>query len=140
MSRIKTRVERRKARRRLEEIPAKAQRRIGQAVREAAIEVQNEVTRIMRETKKSGRTYRRGHIASAPGEPPAPDTARLLRSIKVRSRGLQADVYTGLEYAPWLEFGTGRILPRPFMRPAAKNKKKKVVEMVRRSVREATKG
>lgn len=82
----------------------------------------------------TGRIYRRGaitHQASAPGEPPAPDTGQLRNSIQMAV--LESDdgtavlrVGTGLEYAAALEFGTtsaGRghttvILPRPFMRPA----------------------
>jgi HK97 gp10 family phage protein len=76
--------------------------------------------------KKSGRTYRRRgvtHVASAPGEPPAADTGTLHNSIKVTPNftRLQAVVNAGASYAKALEYGTPRMDPRPFMRPALNN-------------------
>ena len=66
------------------------------------------------------------HRASAPGEPPAPDTGTLRRSafIERTDRGVRVGV--AMPYAAALEFGTTRagrdrktvILPRPFLRPA----------------------
>jgi phage gpG-like protein len=66
------------------------------------------------------------HQASAPGEPPAPDTGLLRNSIHHEVDDDKATVGTNLEYAQPLEFGTtsaGKghhtvIAPRPFMRPA----------------------
>jgi HK97 gp10 family phage protein len=62
------------------------------------------------------------HVASAPGQPPAPDTGRLRASYgasvsRVLSGAVLA-VQTGVEYAPYLEFGTSKIEPRPHLRPA----------------------
>jgi HK97 gp10 family phage protein len=57
--------------------------------------------------------------ASRPGDPPAPDTGTLRNSIAhevVSSQRVR--VGTNVEYAPFLEFGTARMAPRPFMRPA----------------------
>ena len=76
---------------------------------------------------------------SKPGEPPAVDTGRLRASITHRveteSGEVAGYVGTNVEYAPDLEFGKGRILPRPFMFPAMernrewiKNKLKSVVK------------
>lgn len=70
----------------------------------------------------------RTHQASAPGQPPAPDTGALRNSIQMEyqeSRGV-VRVGTNLVYAAPLEFGTrtaGRthttvIAPRPAARPA----------------------
>lgn len=85
---------------------------------------------------KSGRTYRRGairrgkgekrrvvayrfHRASAPGEAPAIDTATLVNSFFTKKVGpLVRVIGVGAEYAAALEFGTERIAPRPFLRPA----------------------
>lgn len=72
---------------------------------------------------KSGRLYRRGrttvHQASAPGEPPAVDTGFLTNSIQVATPGpLTAEIQIPAEYAAYLELGTRRIAPRPYVQPA----------------------
>lgn len=63
------------------------------------------------------------HIASAPGEPPAIDTGNLANSIsyEFQDGGMTGIVFTGVEYAPELEFGGARILPRPFFTPASES-------------------
>jgi HK97 gp10 family phage protein len=72
--------------------------------------------------QKTGRNYKRGkrrHQASAPGETPAVDTGNLMNSIQaVQESDLHATIGVGAEYAVWLEFGTRRIAPRPFLGPA----------------------
>lgn len=63
------------------------------------------------------------HIASAPGEPPARDTGRLMNSIGFR----MASPYVayvgsfGVNYASALEFGSRRrkLSARPYVRPVA---------------------
>lgn len=72
---------------------------------------------------KTGRIYvRRGvkHQASAPGEPPASDTGRLVQAREIR---LDADQHRAVLafhtiYAWWLETGTEKMEPRPFARRA----------------------
>lgn len=76
--------------------------------------------------RRGGKVYRweRGtsHKASAPGEPPASDTGRLLNSIGHTmydgAQGRSARVSAKTKYALWLELGTRYMAPRPFMRPA----------------------
>lgn len=68
------------------------------------------------------------HYASAPGDPPARDTGRLMESVKVVTLDEDALVamvgpdpaaFEGQEYYPaYLEFGTRAMAPRSFMRPA----------------------
>jgi hypothetical protein len=67
------------------------------------------------------------HRASAPGDPPAPDTGALKRAVYTEiSSATSRRVGVASAYAEPLEFGTTRggrsrnviILPRPFMRPA----------------------
>lgn len=71
---------------------------------------------------KTGRIYmRRGrpHQASAPGEAPATDTGFLVNSIQTRQSGyLSWDVLASAVYAVYLEVGTMRMAPRPFLLPA----------------------
>lgn len=77
--------------------------------------------------------------ASAPGDPPAPDTLQLYRSVTHEVRANSVAVGTNSEYAEPLERGTvtagrGRrtvILPRPFLRPAVDGTRAQVREIVR---------
>lgn len=100
----------------------------------------------------SGVTYKRGkngtHQASAPGEPPAPDSNRLVNSIHHEVGGDSARVGTDEPYAKPLEFGTttaGRghhtvIAPRPFMRPALAAIRSRLTEDVKIELRDAASG
>lgn len=73
----------------------------------------------------SGRIYG-SHQASAPGEPPAPNTYKLRRSAKILyPKPQQPRVQVGGRTAPYaavLEKGSRsrNLLPRPYMRPALK--------------------
>lgn len=60
---------------------------------------------------------------SAPGEPPAKQTHDLFKST-FASRIVPATwgVYAQKFYARYLEFGTGNLMPRPFMFPAMRSK------------------
>ncbi|GAB1340884.1 hypothetical protein [Gemmatimonas sp.] len=66
------------------------------------------------------------HRASAPGDPPAPDTGTLRRSAFIERTETGVRVGVAMAAAAALEFGTTRagrnrktvILPRPYMRPA----------------------
>ena len=77
------------------------------------------------------------HQASAPGETPAVDTGVLVNSVNtelVSSSQTEAwaQVGTGVEYAEPLEFGTSRMKPRPFMRPAYDHNVEKIKDTIRR--------
>ena len=107
--------------------------------------------------QREGRTYRvpgtqRTYQASRPGEPPAVMLGDLRRSVKaenVESGFGEGEAIVGatMEYAPWLEFGTGRagaakqqedvpegyvhgpkpgMAPRPFLRPAIEHTREQV--------------
>ena len=93
-------------------------------VRTHAEMVREHIKASMKE-EKTGRIYTLlggwEHQASAPGESPAIATGNLFNSIKVRTydRGLAADVGSfNVPYAGFLEKGTRRMLPRPFLAPA----------------------
>lgn len=60
------------------------------------------------------------HRASAPGEAPARWHGLLVELHEsFHNNGLLGVVFTNMEYAPWLEYGTRKMAARPFMRPAA---------------------
>lgn len=64
-----------------------------------------------------------GHIPSEPGQPPNADTHDLDESIHVGElidvgNGIQTHVIADSDHALWMEMGTSKILPRPFLTPA----------------------
>ena len=80
---------------------------------------------------KSGRRYG-NHTSSAPGQSPANWTGKLLKSIKVqKSKGI-AFVYVTAKYAEFLEFGTSKMRPRPFIIPAFIKTKKMIQDKLKR--------
>lgn len=97
--------------------------------------VREEGASLMLNSPRGGRVYRRRgvtHKASAPGEPPAPDTGTLMRNIDARydKDSLTGTVNFGTVYARALEYGTARMAARPFARPALMNKVNAIKEDV----------
>ncbi len=92
-----------------------------QLIRDIAFAIEAEM-KILMTGPKHGRQYiRRGriHTASAPGEPPAVDTGHLIQTIQTTIKSpTEAEIIVPAEYAQALEFGTGRMAARPFVRPA----------------------
>lgn len=82
-----------------------------------------------------GRQYGR-HTASAPGDPPAPDTGRLRNSVQTEVfRGpsdVVGQVSINTEYAAFLELGTERMAPRPFASTIVREKAARLLEVFRR--------
>lgn len=99
-----------------------------------AVEAQISMTR--------GSVSGKAHVPSRPGEPPRADTHHLADSIEISGSGagtdqLRAEVSAFAEYAAFLEFGTSRVLPRPFMKPAAKKMRPKVKALIERAIEAA---
>lgn len=73
----------------------------------------------------SGRVYRNGHVASAPGQPPAPDKGNLRRNwhqtklIGGNGGGVRIilRMKNKMPYAKFLDPGTRYIAQRPFYKP-----------------------
>jgi HK97 gp10 family phage protein len=83
---------------------------------------------------KSGRQYfikGRRHQSSAPGQPPANSTGQLVRSIKVKKTNNGQEVTIDAEYAAFLEYGTSRMRPRPFIMPALMKVKKNLLSKLK---------
>ena len=113
-----------------------------EAVYDGALSVEGEATRLIESGPKTGRVYQRNsvsHQASAPGEPPASDTGRLKQSstVETDTADLSATVTWRTLYAAMLEFGTTRMLPRPFARVALANKRAAINDDIKNSIREA---
>lgn len=66
------------------------------------------------------------HHPSLPGNPPAPDTGNLRNSIRYEVHGQDSKEVYGIvgttqkdpNYGEYLEYGTTKIAPRPWLRPA----------------------
>jgi len=110
----------------LSNLPREVQQAVQEGLMAVAQIAANEAKDLVRKGPKSGRIYektnpKRTHQASAPGQPPATDLGALLGSIVAEPapEALAANLVARMPYAVHLEYGTTRILPRPFMRPAA---------------------
>lgn len=90
----------------------------------AAIRLKDNIVELMQYSNPSGKSYRIGdrvHIASAPGQPPAPFTGNLIDSVDINA--INKDNYqvsVGAPYGKYLEYGTTSIRPRPFVKPSIK--------------------
>lgn len=83
-------------------------------------------------------TPRTPHRASAPGDPPASDTGRLLGSITTTffNNRLAAEIGPATSYARFLEFGTDRMAPRPFVVPAYTKNRKAITRALGQAVKD----
>jgi len=77
---------------------------------------------------RSGNNLSPSHRASAPKEPPATDTGGLIESIAFQKTGDTYIVGSKLKYARFLEFGTQRMIERPFMRPAIRTEREELLK------------
>ena len=87
---------------------------------------------------RSGIDYTRGsvtHTASAPGEPPAPDTGNLLNSVVEDIRTLEGEVGVTAAYGAVLEEGTATSEPRPWLAPSGEQGLASVVDDLNRELR-----
>lgn len=78
-----------------------------------------------------------GHVPSAPGQPPNRDTGLLDGSIETQVTTQNPPTVTVSSRAPYaahLEFGTSRMAPRPYMRPATERNRDDVTKLVGEAV------
>ena len=90
--------------------------------------IRGEAVKSIQQGSKSGVVYekynpRRSHRASAPGEAPASDTGNLVSKIIVKQKTKNiTNVLSNANYSAFLEYGTSKMQPRPFMLPAFEKK------------------
>lgn len=120
---------------RLKETPEK---RVKQAMVQSGSLVRGTAIQSIARGTKTGVTYQkynptRTHTASAAGEPPATDTGRLVSSIfqdtKKRGKTFVGIVGASVDYAIHLEFGTTNMAARPFLQPALRKNRKKIINI-----------
>lgn len=90
-------------------------------------QIVKEVKRLIMTGPKTGRMYG-SHQASAPGEPPANKTGRLVNSSSYKLRGsYQMEVGEDASYAGFLENGTKKMRPRQHLIRAINNKARDLI-------------
>ena len=104
--------------------------------------IRGEAIKSIQTGPKSGRTYekynpRRTHKASAPGEAPASDTGNLVSQIRVKEENKDlVKVESNALYSSFLEFGTSKMLARPFLFPATERSRPIIVQAVFNKVKQ----
>ena len=104
--------------------------------------IRGQAIRSIQTGPKSGRIYekynpRRTHQASAPGQAPASDTGNLVSQIIVRPKNPdEVAVESNALYSSFLEFGTSKMLARPFLFPATERSRPKIVQAVFNKVKQ----
>ena len=104
--------------------------------------IRGEAIKSIQSGPKSGRIYekynpRRTHRASAPGQAPASDTGNLVSQIRVREENKDLiKVESNALYSSFLEFGTSKMLARPFLFPATERSRPKIIQAVFNKVKQ----
>ena len=104
--------------------------------------IRGEAIKSIQTGAKSGVMYqmynpRREHRASAPGQAPASDTGNLVSKIIVRQKSRDVtSVQSNANYSAFLEYGTSKMQPRPFMLPAFEKSKKPIINAVLNRVKQ----
>jgi len=83
---------------------------------------------------------RRQHRASAPGQAPASDTGNLVNKIIVKNSKDQVQVQSNAHYSKFLEYGTSKMQPRPFLFPASVKSTPKIIQATFNKVVQVIKG
>ena len=104
--------------------------------------IRGEAIKSIQAGAKSGIVYekynpRRSHRASAPGQAPASDTGNLVSKIIVKQKTKNiVNVESNADYSAFLEYGTSKMEPRPFMFPAFEKSKKPIINAVLNRVKQ----
>ena len=108
--------------------------------------IRGEAIKSIQTGAKSGIVYekynpRRTHKSSAPGQPPASDTGNLVRNIRVKQKDKDnVEVQSNAPYSAFLEFGTSKMLPRPFLFPAFEKSRSKILQATFNRIKKAVEG
>lgn len=111
----------------------KYSKQIERIIVKGANDVRNTAVKNINSHSSSGRTYGR-HTASEPYSYPNTDTGYLANNIfvEIDNNKMAADVESRAEYSEYLEFGTSKMLPRPFMQPALEENRRAIIKLFAR--------
>lgn len=118
--------------RRLTQIGPKTRTLVGKALFVAGGMIETEAEISITAGSVSGK----GHVPSAPGQPPNADTRQLDSNIETIKKGeLAVDVISQAPYSKALEFGTDKMAARPFMRPATQKRKAEALALIAKAAK-----
>lgn len=87
------------------------------------------------------KSFRSSNEESEPDAPPRNQTGRLRASITHRlkkdDKETYAEVGTNVNYGLWLEFGTSKMKPHPFLTPAFEQNKESIQDYIARAIKKA---
>ena len=112
------------------------------ALRGLATPIENDIKSELRRPKSGEvRTrYRpeRQVKVSRPYEPPAKDLGMLVNSVEVEVDPSQFNlvISASAPYARELEYGTKKMLPRPFLRPALTRWRQRIIDAIHKAIKE----
>lgn len=120
---------------------------LNSAVKDAAFIIEATAKKKISHGSRTGRVYRlyRGgqrpiiHKASAPGEPPKTDTGRLVNSIRTNFYALRAEIGSDVKYSAFLETGTSKMQPRPWLESSLDENSSKVKALFDNAIKESLK-
>lgn len=118
---------------------------IGKGIAQSCALIQREAQESMRNTKVneavSYYTHNKNiaHHPSLPDNPPAIDTGTLLRSVtyevdEEKLEGRVGSVLTDPPYGAYLELGTSKMQPRPWLKPATEKSKENIKQILANAV------
>lgn len=89
----------------------------------------------------------KAHHPSLPGNPPAPDTGNLRNSIRYEVHSEGSEIYGVVgstqkdpDYAVFTEYGTNKMAPRPWLRPAMQKNNEWIRKSMANAVANTLKG
>lgn len=112
-------------------------------------DIQESMAHTPRDTSKSYFTNNKSkaHHPSLPGNPPAPDTRNLRNSIRYEIHDERKEVYgvvgttqKDTPYGEYLEYGTSKMQPRPWLKPAMEKNNSWIRSSIAKAVANTFKG
>jgi HK97 gp10 family phage protein len=124
-----------------ENLPNKIFFKIYDTLVDSVNDIRTDIMESMQNTQTDpARAYKRGnkiHYASKPGNPPAIDSGNLIGKILLDVSKDQVAVGTNVEYGKYLESGTYRMEPRPWLEPAIERNENKIMNNISKAIKEA---
>ena len=123
---------------------------IGLCCEKVRSDIQYNMAHTPRDTTKTYYTNNKtkAHHPSLPGNPPAPDTGNLRENTiryEVHSEGKEIYGIVGStqkdpDYSTYTEYGTKKMKPRPWLRPAMKNNEEWIRKTIAKAVSDGIRG
>ena len=116
---------------------------IDDAINQISIIVASRVRQKINQGPRSGRIYRVGsrghyrfHQSSAPGEPPKTDTGNLVSHTYPKHPSfLVSQVISDAAYSSFLELGTSKMAPRPYMQVTVDENQTEINKIIDAAIR-----